>query len=59
MIHAIRISTAATRARAVRQAQKRTRLDLALRDDPLMRLDQFKLLSGPAENDVTEKYVAA
>jgi ribonuclease G len=38
---------------------KRTRLDLALRDDPLMRLDQFKLLSGPAENDVTEKYVAA
>ncbi len=37
----------------------RTRLDLAMRDDPLMRLDEFRLLSGPAENDVTEKYVAA
>jgi hypothetical protein len=30
-----------------------------MRDDPLMRLDEFRLLSGPAENDVTEKYVAA
>jgi len=36
----------------------RTRLDLALRDDPLMRLDEFRLLSGPAETDVTEKYAA-
>jgi len=39
--------------------RKRTRMDLAMRDDPLMRLDEFRLLSGPAENDVTEKYVAA
>jgi ribonuclease G len=39
--------------------RKRTRIDLALRDDPLMRLDEFRLLSGPAENDVTEKYAAA
>jgi ribonuclease G len=39
--------------------RKRTRLDLAMRDDPLMRLDEFRLLSGPAETDVTEKYVAA
>jgi hypothetical protein len=29
-----------------------------MRDDPLMRLDEFRLLSGPAENDVTEKYAA-
>jgi ribonuclease G len=35
-----------------------TRLDLDLRDDPLMRLDEFRLLSGPAETDVTEKYAA-
>ena len=35
-----------------------TRLDLQLRDDPLMRLDEFRLLSGPAETDVTEKYAA-
>jgi ribonuclease G len=36
-----------------------TRLELVLRDDPLMRLDEFRLLSGPAETDVTDKYVAA
>jgi hypothetical protein len=30
-----------------------------MRDDPLMRLDEFRLLSGPAETDVTDKYVAA
>lgn len=36
----------------------RTQLQLRLRDDPLMRLDEFRLLSGPAETDVTEKYAA-
>lgn len=36
--------------------RKKTRLDLDLRDDPLMRQDEFRLLSGPAESDVTEKY---
>ncbi len=36
-----------------------TRLQLGLRDDPLMQLDEFRLLSGPAETDVTSKYVAA
>ena len=36
----------------------RTKLELRLRDDPLMRLDEFRLLSGPAETDVTEKYAA-
>ena len=35
-----------------------TRLELQLRDDPLMRLDEFRLLSGPAETDVTDKYAA-
>jgi ribonuclease G len=35
-----------------------TRLELRLRDDPLMRLDEFRLLSGPAETDVTDKYAA-
>jgi ribonuclease G len=38
--------------------KERTRLDLHMRDDPLMRLDEFRLLSGPAETDVTEKYAA-
>lgn len=35
-----------------------TRLDLQMRDDPLMRLDEFRLLSGPSETDVTDKYAA-
>jgi ribonuclease G len=33
-----------------------TRLDLSLRDDPLLRQDDFRLLSGPAGTDVTDKY---
>jgi len=40
----------------LRRLRKRTRLELDLRDDPLMRQDEFRLLSGPAESDVTEKY---
>jgi len=31
-------------------------LELDLRDDPLLREDEFRLLSGPAKVDVTEKY---
>jgi ribonuclease G len=33
------------------------RLELELEDDPRLREDEFRLLSGPAETDVTEKYV--
>ena len=42
----------------LKRLRQRTRLELDMRDDPLMRLDEFRLLSGPAENDVTEKYAA-
>ena len=35
----------------------RMRMNLDLRDDPLLREDEFRLLSGPAEEDVTGKYV--
>jgi ribonuclease G len=31
-------------------------LNLDLRDDPLMRQDEFRFLSGPAQTDVTQKY---
>jgi ribonuclease G len=31
-------------------------LELDIRDDPLMRQDEFRLLSGPAQTDVTSKY---
>jgi ribonuclease G len=43
----------------VDRLRKRTNLDLSLRDDPLVRQDEFRLLSGPAETDVTDKYEVA
>jgi len=43
----------------VKQLAKRTKLRLDLRDDPLMRHDEFRLLSGRARTDVTDKYRAA
>jgi len=36
--------------------RKGTRMELDLRDDPLMRQDEFRLLAGPAETDVTDQY---
>jgi ribonuclease G len=39
--------------------QKLTGLDLELRDDPMMRLDEFRLMSRPAGRDVTELYAVA
>ena len=40
----------------VRRLGRKTQLDLDLRDDPLMRQDEFRLLAGPADSDVTTKY---
>jgi ribonuclease G len=37
--------------------RKRVTLELNLKDDPLLREDQFRLLAGPAETDVTARYV--
>jgi ribonuclease G len=37
--------------------RKRTRMKVDLLDDPLMRQDEFRLLAGPAETDVTDRYV--
>ena len=39
------------------QLRDRTGMNVDLRDDPLMRQDEYRLLAGPAETDVTEKYV--
>ncbi|MEP6573691.1 MAG: Rne/Rng family ribonuclease [Gemmatimonadota bacterium] len=36
-----------------------TGLDLELRDDPMMRLDEFRLMSRPGGRDVTEIYAVA
>jgi ribonuclease G len=40
----------------LRRIASRFRLTLDLRDDPLMKADEFRLLSGPAHTDVTAKY---
>lgn len=45
--------------RFVRALARRTRLRLDLRDDPLLRHDEFRILAGRARNDVTEKYRVA
>jgi len=34
-------------------------IDLDIRDDPLMRLDEYRLLAAPAATDVTSKYAVA
>ena len=39
--------------------QKLTGVDLELRDDPMIRLDEFRLMSRPAGRDVTELYAVA
>jgi ribonuclease G len=36
-----------------------TGLDLVVRDDPMMRLDEFRLMSRPAGRDVTDIYAVA
>jgi ribonuclease G len=45
--------------RLLNNLQKLTSLDLDLRDDPMMRLDEFRLMSRPAGRDVTEIYAVA
>jgi len=39
------------------EIRKRTRMKVQLLDDPLMRQDEYRVLAGPAETDVTERYV--
>jgi ribonuclease G len=43
----------------LQQLQKASGIDLELRDDPMMRLDEFRLMSRPAGRDVTEHYAVA
>ena len=45
--------------RLLQNLQKITGLDLELRDDPMMRLDEFRLMSRPAGRDVTDLYAVA
>jgi len=34
-------------------------VELEVRDDPMMHLDEFRLMSRPAGRDVTEQYAVA
>jgi len=38
---------------------RQTAIDLEVRDDPMMKLDELKLMSQPAGRDVTENYLVA
>jgi ribonuclease G len=40
----------------LKRLEKAHRIGLDIRDDPLMRQDEFRLLAGPAARDVTAKY---
>ena len=40
----------------LQRLMKQTKVKVVLRDDPLMREDEFRLLAGPSETDVTAKY---
>jgi ribonuclease G len=40
----------------LREQQSGSRLELDVRDDPLLGLDEFRLLAGRADTDVTSKY---
>lgn len=43
----------------LRQLEKETGLELEVRDDPMMRLDEFRVMAKPAGRDVTEQYAVA
>ena len=43
----------------LRRLRRHTKLSLDMKDDPLLREDEFRILSGAAETDVTARYAAA
>ena len=43
----------------LRLLEKQTGLELEVRDDPMMRLDEFRMMAQPAGRDVTEQYAVA
>jgi ribonuclease G len=43
----------------LRQLEKQTGLEVEVRDDPMMRLDEFRMMAKPAGRDVTEQYAVA
>ncbi len=43
----------------LRRLESEYRVDIELRDDPLMQADEFRILAGPADVDVTSRYAVA
>ncbi len=43
----------------LRRLESDLKVDIELRDDPLMRADEFRILAGPADVDVTGRYAVA
>ena len=43
----------------LRQLEQQTGLELEVRDDPMMRLDEFRMMAKPAGRDVTDQYAVA
>ncbi len=40
------------------QLEKRFKLDITIRDDPLAKVDDFKIFSLPSRKDISEKFIA-
>jgi len=45
--------------RFLRHLQRTASMDIDLRDDPIISMDEFRLVSQPAGRDVTERYAVA
>ncbi len=43
----------------LRRLESEYKVDIEVRDDPLMRADEFRILAGPADVDVTARYAVA
>jgi ribonuclease G len=43
----------------LRRLESEYKVDIEVRDDPLLRADEFRILSGPADVDVTSRYAVA
>ena len=43
----------------VKHVRDRAKVEIEIRDDPTIGIDEFRLVSQPAGRDVTEKYAAA
>jgi ribonuclease G len=43
----------------LRRLESEYRVDIEVRDDPLMQADEFRILAGPADVDVTSRYAVA